>query len=230
MRLLRKIAMWIGFLVMGGLIAGYWMFFFDFQPPMPRLHQQSPAGPTPPAATGTPDGHWVVAGDGRTFVGYRVEQKFLGIPIPEDAVGRTKLVTGALNVAGTSVTQVDITADLSQLHSHKSGRDSALHSRGLDTDHFPTATFHLTAPADFQKIPGLDEPVNARAEGDLTLHGVTRHVEIPVDAQWTGSEIEVVGHLTVSFPDYAIQPLSVARLVKVQNHGDFEFDVFFGRG
>ncbi|MFN8035561.1 MAG: YceI family protein [Acidimicrobiia bacterium] len=230
MRLLRKIWMWVGFLVTAALVAGYLVFFFDFQPPMPRLHQASQPSPMQPAAAVSPDGRWSVAGDGRSFVGYRVVQKFMGVPIPEDAVGRTKVVAGSLTVAGASASQVDITADLGQLHSHKSGRDTFLHTKGLDTDHFPTATFHLTRPAAFEKVPALGEAVHASAEGDLTLHGVTRHVAIPVDAQWTGAEIEVVGHLTLNFADYGIQPATVAKVVRTEDHGDLEFDVFLRRG
>jgi len=227
MRFLRKIAMTIGFIVMIGAVGGYAEFFFDFQPPMARLHNPPLSGPTPYAPTPSPDGNWVVAGDGRTFAGYRIGQKFMGIPIPEDAVGHTKVVTGALTVAGTSATGLDIKADLTQLHSHKSMRDNAMHTKGLETDRFPDATFHMTAPADFQKAPALEEAVSARAEGDLTLHGVTRHVEIPVDAQWTGTEIEVAGHLTVSLADYGMQVPSVVKVVRAQDHGDLEFDLFF---
>ena len=41
--------------------------------------------------------------------------------------------------------------------------------------------------------------------GDLTLHGVTRIVEVSIQAQRNGDEIEAIGNVDVALTDYAIE-------------------------
>ena len=42
------------------------------------------------------------------------------------------------------------------------------------------------------------------ATGDLTVHGVTKSVQIPLEAQLTGDTIVVVGSLDVLFSDFGV--------------------------
>ena len=63
---------------------------------------------------------------------------------------------------------------------------------GLETNEFPEASFSLTEPIDLGKDPALDEEFEVTAKGDLTLHGVTREVEISLTAVWNGTEIGIV--------------------------------------
>src|SRR6478736_5463144 len=51
-----------------------------------------------------------------TFVGYRVKEELATVGAQE-AVGRTAAVTGSMTIDGTTITAVDITADLTQLQS-----------------------------------------------------------------------------------------------------------------
>jgi polyisoprenoid-binding protein YceI len=46
--------------------------------------------------------------------------------------------------------------------------------------------------------------VEVEATGELTLHGVTRSVTIPLAARRDGSTLAVDGSLTVTFADYGI--------------------------
>ena len=92
---------------------------------------------------------------------------------------------------GLRVTAVDVKADLRQLQSDKRMRDERIRTDGLESDQFPIAQFTLADPIVFPSKPAAGTRVTKRAKGTLTLHGVTRNVTIPLQAQWNGSQIEV---------------------------------------
>ena len=78
-----------------------------------------------------------------------------------------------------------MSADLATLQSDQSMRDGQLARQGIQTDQFPTATFVLTEPIELGTLPAEGEEVTATAVGDLTLHGVTQSVSIPLGAVWS---------------------------------------------
>ena len=49
-------------------------------------------------------------------------------------------------------------------------------------------------------------PVTVQATGDMTIHGVTKPVTIPLQTQVTGSQLELVGSLTFPMSDFGIDP------------------------
>ena len=59
----------------------------------------------------------------------------------------------SLTIAGTKVTAVDITADLTALQSDDNQRDNQLRNNGLQTNQFPTATFTIRTNARISDIP-----------------------------------------------------------------------------
>jgi polyisoprenoid-binding protein YceI len=173
------------------------------------------------------DGTWALAGTGSSsFVGYRVREQFSFLPAPTDAVGRTTAVTGSLTVSGLRITAVSVKADMTQLRSDKPMRDQRMQTMGLETDRFPTATFTLTSPISFSKRPPAGTIVHVAAHGNLTLHGVTRSVSIPLQARWSDDQIQVVGSLPILFADYGITPPSIGP-VTVQDHGTVELALVF---
>ena len=179
------------------------------------------------AAPASFDGTWALAGTGSSsFVGYRVREQFSFLPAPSVAVGRTTAVTGSLTVSGLKITAVSVKADMTQLHSDKATRDQRMQTMGLETDRFPTASFTLTSPISFAKRPPAGTIVRVVAQGNLTLHGVTRSVRIPLQARWEGDQIQVVGSLPIVFADYGITPPSIGP-VTVQDHGTMELELVF---
>ena len=171
-------------------------------------------------------GDWsVVAGD--SFVGYRVREQLASLPAPDEAVGRTTAVQGSLHIAGTRIDAVTVMADLTQLSSDEARRDARIHTDGLESDAFPTATFELTSPISLGSTPAEGEEVDADATGQLTLHGVTNDVTFPVQARWTEGGIEVAGSLDIVFSDYQIQSPSFAGFVSVEDHGTIELQLAF---
>jgi polyisoprenoid-binding protein YceI len=176
------------------------------------------------AATGSIDGTWKVASGSQA--GYRVKEVLFGQST--DAVGRTNSVTGSLTISGTSVTDGSFTVDLTTVTSDESQRDSQFQGRIMNTSQFPNATFKLTKPIDLGSLPGDKTEVNYTATGDLTLHGVTKSVDVPITARRNGANIEVSGTIPVKFSDYQIgNPSSAA--ATTQDNGVVEFLLVFSQ-
>jgi polyisoprenoid-binding protein YceI len=159
-------------------------------------------------------------------VGYRVDET-LAQNRANTAVGRTAQVTGTLSLDGATISSVDVTADLTRLTSDDNRRDGQLHQQALETDLFPQATFKLTTPIDLGTAPVDGQTITAAATGELTLHGVTKTVQVPIQSQLSGDVVTVTGSLEIQFADYQIQePVSFA-ILSIEDHGTMEFQLHF---
>ena len=210
-----------------GAVAFYLVVLRDDPPDRVALtpNEGEPAD-TPAGAT--PEGRWVVRTGEDTFVGYRVRETFAGLSVAQDAVGRTNDVQGELTVEGdSSVTAASVTAGLQALESDEDRRDNAIRSRGIETDRFPESTFVLRGPLELPSPPRAGQDVSVTASGDLTLHGVTRPVDVPLEARWSSTTIEVVGTIPVAFSDYDIDAPSVGGFVSVEDEGEIELQLTF---
>ena len=66
--------------------------------------------------------------------------------------------------------------------------------------------------------------------GDLTLHGVTKPVEIPAQAQLVDGQIQVAGSVTFPLSDFAIVAPNVGGfIISIADQGALEFSVAFER-
>jgi polyisoprenoid-binding protein YceI len=164
-----------------------------------------------------------------SFVGYRVTEELVGIGT-STAVGRTPDVTGSLTLAGSTITDASFEADLTTLQSDSGMRDGQLGRQGLETDTYPTATFVLAEPIELDAMPDDGETVEATAVGDLTLHGVTQRVEIPLEARLTDGVVTVVGSLPVAFGDYGMTAPESMRVLSIDENGTMEFQLQFTQG
>jgi polyisoprenoid-binding protein YceI len=164
-----------------------------------------------------------------SFVGYRVEEELANVGAAT-AVGRTPDVSGSVTLSGTTITAVDLTADLSTLQSDRSQRDGQLKRQALETSTYPTATFKLTQPIELGSVPADGQVVQATATGDLTIHGQTKSVQIPVEARLSGNVVTVTGSIDILFADYGIdRPVSFA-LLSIADHGTMEFQLQLTKG
>ena len=163
-------------------------------------------------------------------MGYRVTEKLSFNIANTEATGRTSDVTGTLKIAGTTISDVSITANLKTLKSDEDRRDNRIRTSGLESDTFPEAKFVLTSPIQLSAVPAAGETVKADATGDFTLHGVTKKVTIPIEGRWDGEKVQVVGSLPVTFADYEIDAPSIGGFVSVEDHGEMEFQLFFAKG
>ena len=227
-------------LAVAGLAIVYFSFFNEDAPPPLALSDQptptsSAAGPatTTAATTGATatsagsnlTGTWRAV-EGST-AGYRVREKLAELPAKSDAVGRSPAVAGTVKVegSGTALTATDarFEVDLTKLASDRSQRDNRIRTMGLQSNTFPTATFVSTKPIPLPAETASGQAVKASAEGDLTIHGVTKRVTIPLDVRVTGGKGELVGSLQFPMSDFNITPPSIGGFVTVDPDATLEF-------
>jgi polyisoprenoid-binding protein YceI len=163
-----------------------------------------------------------------SFVGYRVDETFADNRA-NTAVGRTSDVAGTLVLEGTSITSVEVTANLQALESDDDRRDGQLERQAIQTGQFPESTFRLTSPIDLGSLPADGETVTATAIGELLLHGVTRTVEVPIQARLSGDVVTVTGSIEIQFADYDIERPTSFLVLSIEDHGIMEFQLRFRR-
>jgi polyisoprenoid-binding protein YceI len=169
-------------------------------------------------------GTWTVAPG--SIAGYRVKEKLFGQPAT--AVGRTNRVTGSMTIAGTRVTNATYTVDLTSVSSDRPARDSQFRGRIMGTAEYPTATFVLTKPIELAPIPGDGVVAHYSAAGKLTLHGTTRSVAVPLQAERSADRVAVQGILGIRFADYGVANPSLGP-ARVGGSGQLEFVLHFSR-
>jgi polyisoprenoid-binding protein YceI len=202
--------------------AGVYLLFFNEDSPdefvlTPEDEQAEPA-------TDDVNGTWTVAAGSEA--GYRVREQLANLPAQSDAVGRTTDVTGSMTIADNTVTEASFEVDVTTLQSDEQRRDDRIRTSGLESDAFPTATFVLTEPV----VLG-DEPAAGTIDvvGDLTVHGVTRSVELAIDATLNGDQIELVASHTFPFSDFEMTPPNVGGFVTVEDDATLELHLFLER-
>lgn len=167
-------------------------------------------------------GTWTITNASQ--VGYRVTEDLIGGLANNVAVGRTNAVTGTVTVAGTTATAVDATADLKKLTSDSSRRDGQVQTRILNTAQFPTATFKLSGPMDFGAVPAVGAEKKVTATGDLTVHGVTKHITFDVTySVISATEIRMLGSVPMVWADYQVPSPTFAGVADVRDNGQMEF-------
>jgi polyisoprenoid-binding protein YceI len=183
-----------------------------------------PAAASPMAAASIP-GRWTI-GAGST-VGYRVRERLASLSADSDAVGRTTAITGTATIAATggslSVTAAAFTVDMTSLSSDRPMRDNRLRGDGIQTDQFRTSTFTLTQPVALPASAATGAQVDVNLHRDLTLHGVTKSIDLPASARLSGSTIEIAGSYSFPFSDFQINAPNIGGFVAVDDHGTLEF-------
>jgi polyisoprenoid-binding protein YceI len=197
--------------------------------PAPTTASGDATGTSRADGAATADGTWRVSDDGRSFVGYRVTEQLAFLGSPNEAVGRSNAVTGTMEVAGDTVEQVRIEADLTQLTSDEGRRDNAIRQRGLESERYPTATLELAEPIRLASTPVQGQDIRGQGTGRLTVHGVTREVDLDLTGRWSGSTIQVVGQLPVKMTDYEIEPPRFGPVVSIEDSLAVEFNLVFER-
>lgn len=192
----------------------------------------APGTSAAPAASfdGIVAGTWNVSAG--STAGYRVREQLASLAAESDAVGRTDAVTGSITLetagATTTLTAGSLTVDTTSIASDKSQRDNRLRSEGLQTDTYPTSTFKLTKSVEVPAaaLTGTASPVTLT--GELTLHGVTKTVDIPAQAQLVNGTIQVAGSVSFSLSDYQMTAPNVGGvIVSIADTGTLEFLVNF---
>jgi polyisoprenoid-binding protein YceI len=239
-------------LVAAGALGFSYLFLRDPAPPAVGLATGSPsatasadatasqaggsAAPPSNAATddgASLDGTWSVdpsvgsfADLSGSFVGYRVQEELANVGAAT-AVGRTPDVTGSLVLEGTTISSVEIAADLSTLQSDNNMRDGQLRRQALETGTFPEGTFVLAEPIELASAPADGAVIAVTAVGDLTIHGQTRSVELPLEARVSGDVVTVTGSTEIVFADYGIAQPQSFMVLSITDRGTMELQLQF---
>jgi polyisoprenoid-binding protein YceI len=133
-----------------------------------------------------------------------------------------------MTIAGNQVTAAEFTVDMTKITTNAANRDRRVQS-ALETDRFPEATFTLTSPIDLGPDAATGAEVKATAKGDLTIHGVTKAVEFPLEAKLVDGTVVVVGSLDVEFSDFDVEVPSAPIVLSVEDHGVLELQLLLTR-
>jgi polyisoprenoid-binding protein YceI len=158
---------------------------------------------------------------------YRVREQLARFDFPNDAVGVTTAIRGALVlnpdgsvVLGASRFEIDLTA----LQSDNTRRDNYVRRNTLETERYPLAIFEPSA------IEGLAVPLPRSGEfelsvhGNLTVHGVTRPTTWAVTAVATGDAFTGSAVTELTFSDFDMSIPRVASVLSVRDLIRLEYD------
>ena len=219
---------------------GIWWFFEDDAPARVSLDSAIESVTTTTGDTADDegvDGSWTVdttsgafdfeSATG-TFAGFRIQEELASVG-STTAVGRTGDVTGTMTIVGTTVTDATFEVDLTTITTNEARRDDRV-QQALQTAEFPTGTFTLTQPIELGGDAGSGAPVQVTALGDLTIHGVTKPIEMAIDAQLVDGTVVVVGSTDVVFSDYGVEVPQSQIVLSVEDHGVLELQLLLVRG
>ncbi len=98
-----------------------------------------------------------------------------------------------------------------------------LSDRVLDVRRYPTITFHSS---DLSLGERSGERMIVRVTGELTLHGMTRKLTLPVNVRLTANQLIAEGKATVRQSDFGIEPVTAGGgTVKVKDQLEIVFRV-----
>lgn len=93
----------------------------------------------------------------------------------------------------------------------------------LEPEKYPEITFKSTNITGKLNSTGQFE---ARIDGDMTLHGVTRRITIPAVVTVSGSDLRARGDFTVERSDFNVKATSAVHgMVRVRDKLKFTFDI-----
>jgi polyisoprenoid-binding protein YceI len=95
----------------------------------------------------------------------------------------------------------------------------------LDASRFPKIEFQSRTVAGSARPDGTYE---LTVSGEISLHGASKPLSIPVKVTIAGDSLTVVGHLSLRQTDFGITPVSVAGVVKVRNEVGIDFKIAAG--
>lgn len=98
-----------------------------------------------------------------------------------------------------------------------------VHDLVLQPDQYPEIILQSTAVS---TKAGATSPYEIKIDGDLTLHGVTKRVSIPVKLTLDGNDMRAVGSVSINRKDFNVKATAAVHgLVRVRESVTLEFDI-----
>lgn len=136
---------------------------------------------------------------------------------------------GFINVKSKDQKNIDavdglLEIDTSSITTHISLCDSRMKSETLSTSKFPKITFKVLNAEIISNKLDIDNTVNLKLIGNLTIREVTKKVDIPVKVTVSSDKTSAIveGKYKVNFPDYKVPDPSVL-VAKVYPNVDLSF-------
>jgi polyisoprenoid-binding protein YceI len=160
-------------------------------------------------------------------VRYRVRERLVGRELPNDAVGETKNITGAIAIdsSGKVIREVSkFVVDAATFVSDNNRRDGYVRARLLETEQHPEVVLIPT------EVRGVSLPLptsGARpieVTGDLTVRGVTRPTTWKGTAQFQDGRLTGSAATAFTFSDVQMEQPRVRVLLSVADTIRLEMD------
>ncbi len=213
-------------------------------PPTVAPATQAPAPTTASAATDVPatDAAAPASDETVTLVvvpeqseaRYVVQEQLVGNNLPNQAIGRTKAVTGQIvgNMDGTIVSdQSQFVVDVRTLTSDVGMRDNFIQRTPLDTGNYPNVTFVPTSAPGLPLIVPDSGAATFQLIGDLTIKDVTKPVTWEADCELTNGENEALckASTTFTFGDFSLEQPRVGRVLSIEDNITLQVDLYLQR-
>ena len=163
----------------------------------------------------------------RSTARYLIREQLASLTSPNDAIGETMDVTGAIVLDGEGNVvseESQIVVGLAGLTSDSSRRDSYVKRNTLQTDQYPNATFVL------KEIQGLPWPLPTSGEvtvqmvGDFTIQEQTSEVTWETVIQAGAPESTGTAKTMITFEQFGLNKPRVAVVVSVTDEIRLEID------
>jgi len=177
----------------------------------------------PLAVAGT---RYVVSPSGNE-VRYRVREQLVGFDLPNDAVGKSTAVTGAIAIDDQGKVIRDASRfviDAATFASDRDRRDNYVRGRLLETTQYPSVVFIPT------EARGITLPLSGAGSytfdlvGDLTVRGVTWPTTWRVSAKAASGEVTGNATTKFAFTDIQMEKPRVRSVLSVADTIALEYD------
>ena len=162
-----------------------------------------------------------------TAARYRVRERLVGHDLPNDAVGETKTLTGAISIdsSGKVIRQASkFVVNAETFVSDQRRRDGYVRGRLLESDTYPEVVLVPTA------VSGISLPLPTSGSrpfemtGDLTVRGVTRPTIWKGTAQFEDGRVAGSAATSFTFDDIQMEQPRVPVLLSVADTIRLEID------
>jgi polyisoprenoid-binding protein YceI len=198
------------------------------QPALPPV--QTAAPPTAPPQNTAIFGDTVKLAmvAGKNEARYRVREQLSGVPLPNDAVGSTREISGTIvgKLDGSIVSsQSKFSVDMRTLKSDQIMRDNFLQRSVIQSDRYPYATFVQTQAPGLPLTLPVSGDVRFKLIGDLTIRDVTKSVTWDAQGKVTDDEAIGTAKTNFNFAYFNLTIPNVARVLSIVDNIQLELDL-----
>lgn len=158
---------------------------------------------------------------------YRVREQLARLDFPNDAVGETRAITGAIELEadGRVVREASrFEVDLSALQSDSDRRDNFIRRRTLETETYPMAVF---VPTEVRGLPWpvpTDDELEFEVVGEMTIRDVTRPITWQVTASADGGAFIGTARTRFTFGTFDLEIPRVASVLSIRDDIRLEYE------